>query len=76
MAGFSWNSVDSRQLVTLLDAWSQDVLGWKLFSAISMYQSTSHIPFLLISVVSYLTVIFGLRRFLKVYNLTFERMPW
>jgi len=66
MAVFSWNLVDSNQLVSLLNAWSQDVLGWKFFTAISMYQPTSHIQALLVSVVSYLVVIFGLRHFLKV----------
>eukprot|EP01116_Phalansterium_solitarium_P002005 TRINITY_DN11866_c0_g1_i1.p1 TRINITY_DN11866_c0_g1~~TRINITY_DN11866_c0_g1_i1.p1 ORF type:complete len:270 (-),score=67.78 TRINITY_DN11866_c0_g1_i1:146-955(-) len=56
---------DSNTLVGGLNDLSEDVLGFRLFDAISMYGSTNHYPILLLTTLTYLGVINGLQYYIK-----------
>jgi len=57
---------DSNALVAWLNGVSQDVLGWKLPQAISMYnESTSHYPVLISTTITYLLFIHGLQYYIR-----------
>jgi len=65
---------DSRALIAWLNERSQDLLGWKVPDAISMYnENVSHIPILVVLAVVYLAVIFSLQWAVRRFNIDLRK---